>query len=146
MAVGLNVKFSKKPKLLKKLIRKFPNQVEGALTKSVSRAKNTIASDTPNVTGRLQSGWKSIKKSRFVWWIQNKIPYAVAVEDGVKPFGPKTKKFLRFPIIKGNTIVRWVTTKKVKGFKGRKMVEKNLPGIQSALRKNIIKAIRKAMR
>ena len=84
--------------------------------------------------------------NKFKWFIENKTPYAVAVEEGVKPFGPKSKKFLRFPIIRGNTIIRWVTTKRVKGFKGRKMVEKNLPGIRKDLIKNIIKGIRKALR
>jgi len=146
MAVGITIKFRKKPVLLKRLIKKFPNEVEAALKKTVSRGKNQITKDTPKVTGRLRSGWKSIKKSKFVWWIENKIPYVVPVEEGVKPFGPKKKKFLVFPIIKGNTIVRWVKTKKVQGFKGRKMVEKNLPKIRKALIKNVIQAIRQALR
>ena len=145
MGVGIKVTFKKPPTLLKKLIKKFPKEVEAAVRKTVSRAKLDIKKDTPKVTGLLRSGWKSKKISPFKWFIQNKIAYVVPVEFGVKPFGPKSKKFLKFPIIKGNTIVRWVTTKKVKGFKGRKMVTKNLPLIRKAMIKNIVKAIRRSL-
>ena len=123
-------------KNFKKFAQRHPELIDQALRVGSVRGLKLVIKRTPNRSSTLALGWKREKIANFIYSLFNQVPYAAHVEKGTKAHGPKKAKFLHFPIIRGNTIIRWVKTKRVKGIKARKMVGANTRNIANIIRKN----------
>lgn len=145
-AVKFDEDFSKRVHLF---VKKYPNLTDKTVRSAAVFANKRITKDTPADTGRAKRSWNIRKIRNAIYMIINSVsPYPAYLEEGTGRFGPKNRdikpkkgKYLRFPIIKGNTIVKWVTTPSVKGIKPVRMIGKNIPltlkKLQLEFKKNI---------
>ena len=135
---GLTMKVSYDKKAIKsvdKFIAAFPKEVNLAVRKATDYGKRMIINFTPVKTGAARTSWTVRQLGPFSYSIESTIgagaKYTPMLETGTGVFGPsgtpitpKTGEWLVFPIIEGNTIIRWVKTKSVQGQKANHMVER----------------------
>lgn len=125
---------------LNEFFKAFPGVVPKVLNKVGIFGKKLIVTATPVKTGAARKSWRINKIGKDTVSIASDFgrgsKYTPFLETGTGIYGPKgtpiTAKnngYLRFPIIVGNSIKSWVTTKEVKGFKPFAMVKKSQPAI-----------------
>lgn len=133
---GLSVTVDKKVlHRMQNFIKVFPDKIEKSVKRATDYAHKEILKNTPVKTGALRSSFIKESIGRFSYNVTSKIgrgkDYAIFVEKGTGLYKetpsyifPKRAKFLVFPIIKGNTITKWIKTKFTRGMPGKFMVHR----------------------
>ena len=138
-------------KIAERFSGKFPGVIDEAVRDTTGYAKGLlIRSTAKGRTGQALGGWLSKKVSNAVYLLWNRMIYAKFLETGTGLFGPKrkrifpkTKKYLVFPIVSGNTAGEWIRVKSTKGMKAQPMIKPNEKKIQKDLNLRIKKRITK---
>ena len=141
-------------KLVDSFIKAYPELVEKSVRIATDFGKRMIIMFTPVKTGAARASW-TIEDTplpfsyAIVSTIGRGAAYTPALETGTgiwseggQPITPKKGDWLVFPIIEGNTIVRWVKTKSVNGMMGHFMVARSVKPTTERLSKGLMKRIR----
>lgn len=149
MPVGMSVTLA--PEGLERIhnfVSQFPGVLSRATRKTAVYGKQIIIRDTPRKTGQARRSWGIERVNENTWKIianknaaEKYVPYlnfgtGIYGPKGI-PITPKVKKYLVFPVIKGNTVKGWVTAKSVKGIRAYNMIGKNTADILAFLRLSV---------
>lgn len=97
--------------------------VRRAAGKTRDEAKAIVTSEGRIDTGLLRNSIRTQRVGDAHWQVGSDVDYALYQHEGVRPFGPKRKRFLRF-IPKGGST--YVFAKRVRGFRGIKYLTRAL--------------------
>lgn len=140
-------------KIVDRFAKAYPELIEKAVRQTTDWAKRKIIELTPVKTGAARASFTVEQNPEpFSYSVVSTIgrgaKYTPMLERGTglwgesgQPITPKKGEWLVFPIIEGNTIVRWVKTKSVRGMMGHFMVARTRRDAGPYLTKKLRKLI-----
>lgn len=142
-------------KIVDRFIKAYPELVTKAVRQTTDFAKKSIIEKTPVKTGAARASWIIEEQGPFTYAIISAVgrgrKYTPFLETGTgiwreggSPITPKHGEFLVFPIIVGNTIVRWVKKRSVNGMAGHFMIARTKKPATEKLVNLLQRAIRSA--
>lgn len=145
-------------KAVQQFVKAFPNAISEAMRDSATIAMQKIIARTPVDTGDARRSFgMPVKVNNLTYAIISSVGngknYTPFLELGTGIYGSKRRpitakdgKWLIFPIVKKNTIKRWVRTKSVKGMKPNYMIRNTKKEMPQIVKDNINRTIQELIK